>query len=103
MVKAIPATPIGVIESYFNVKLDKGGLKDLNKITDEGWFDFGKQYLETMQQQFVPQFLDTPDDDDSVRLFFEPQLRDYWGRALDVKKQATPLPLAFGWARHARS
>ncbi len=91
MVKAIPATPIGVIESYFDVKLDKGGLKDLNKITDEGWFDFGKQYLETMQQQFVPQFLDTPDDDDSVRLFFEPQLRDYWGRALDVKKQATPL------------
>jgi hypothetical protein len=46
--------------------------EDREKVTDDGWFDFGKQYLHTLKHQFVPQFLDTPDDDDSVRLFYEP-------------------------------
>ena len=73
------STPINLIESYFDVELDRRGLKHLRGIPDGGWIDFAKQYWATMNESFVKDFLEVPNNASaSLPLYFEPILRESW-------------------------
>jgi hypothetical protein len=84
-------TPLDLVESYFDVELNKSGLKKLDRKPNEVWVDFSKVYLATMQTAFVPEFLDVPDGDHSVRLFFEPRMAGEWAKAVGQMYRPSPL------------
>lgn len=73
------STPINLIESYFDVELDRRGLKHLRGIPDGDWVDFAKQYWATMNESFVKDFLEVSNSASaSLPLYFEPILRESW-------------------------
>jgi hypothetical protein len=77
------ATPIDIIEAFFELRLDKSGIKRLTRMEDaDKWVDFALHYLQTMEKHFVAEFLDVKQGaDPAVRLYFEPRLREEWDAA----------------------
>lgn len=88
------ATPLHIIESHFNTKLDKSGVKHLIRLNDENkWVEFAMHYLDMMKKHFVADFLEVDKDGQvPLRLYFEPRLRDQWDAAMTRLKQS-PTPL----------
>ena len=88
------ATPLHIIESYFNTKLDKSGVKRLIRLDDEDkWVDFALYYLQIMKEHFVADFLEVEKDERvPLRLYFEPRLRDQWDVAV-TRLDQSPTPL----------
>jgi hypothetical protein len=85
-------TPISLLESYFDRELKSSSLRFFDEVNDDTWIDFAKHYLAEMKENFASHFLDTSKETDKqVRLYFEPQLREYWDRA--VKQFYGPTPL----------
>ncbi|MGX7681768.1 hypothetical protein ACSMXN_23040 [Jatrophihabitans sp. DSM 45814] len=86
------ATPLQIVESYFDIRLDRSGLKRLERSSDDEWIDFSKHYLATMDRDFEAQFLAGANDQDrSLRLYFEPRLAHAWDSA--VRHSYTPTAL----------
>lgn len=86
------ATPLAIVETYFDVRLDKSGLKKLDKVNDQAWIDFSHHYASVMRNNFAPQFLDPLEATQSVRLFFEPRMSDEWQQSVaKLQYPATPL------------
>ncbi len=89
---ATPATPVAIIESWLKIDLKRSALKHFAKVSDDRWIDFAKHYLAKMESDFASEFLEPPPaSDPSLRLYFEPRLRDSWDTA--VRKQGQPTPL----------
>lgn len=89
---ATPATPVAIIESWFKMDLKRSALKHLDKVPDDRWIDFAREYLAKMESDFASEFLAPPAAaDPSLRLYFEPRLRDSWERAVRHQGQPTPL------------
>src|SRR5450755_2213317 len=88
------ATPLRIIESYFDTKLDKSGIKRLIRLDDENkWVEFALHYLMTMKKNFVADFLEIEKGESvPLRLYFEPRLRAQWDSAATRLKQS-PSPL----------
>jgi hypothetical protein len=73
------ATPIGLIESYFDLELDHTAVKALARKPIGIWIDFAKQYQATMDAFFGSEFLpEEPGTDGRVRLYCEPLLSVSW-------------------------
>jgi hypothetical protein len=88
------ATPLSIIESYFDTKLDKSGIKRLIRLDDENkWVDFALHYLKMMKKHFVADFLEIKKGEPvPLRLYFEPRLRTQWdAAAIRLKQSPTPL------------
>jgi hypothetical protein len=86
------ATPLHIFESYFDVELDRSALKHFNDVPYERWVDFAKHYLAFMEDQFAAQFFDTTaDDEDQLRLYFEPRMAHDWAAAVEQLYAPTPL------------
>jgi hypothetical protein len=82
------ATPIDIVERYFDVELKRSSLKHFGEITDQEWVDFAKFYLQVMEAQFGEQFLG---GSDGLRLFFEPRMAHEWAAAVERLHGSTPL------------
>ena len=86
------ATPVAILESFFDVSLERSALKRLHEVSNDEWCGFATHYRTVMKAEFAPQFLAAPDADDaSLRLFFEPRMADDWDAA--VKSLHSPTPL----------
>jgi hypothetical protein len=86
------ATPLHIVESYFDIKLERSALKRFNSVSEDTWIDFAQQYLKTMEAHFVDQFLTAPNKDGaSLRLYFEPRMTHDWDAAVRHLHSPTPL------------
>ena len=87
------ATPLHIVESYFDVELDRSALTRFNQIADSEWIDFCKHYQATMVRDFASQFLEVPEEGAKapLRLFFDPRLAHTWDRAVRTTYEPTPL------------
>lgn len=86
------ATPLHIVESYFDVQLERSALRRFDRVSDETWIAFAKHYLREMDAHFPAQFLSAPDDDQAqLRLFFEPRMAHAWDAA--VRRLHAPTPL----------
>ena len=86
------ATPVDIVETYFDVELKRSSLKRFNEVSDQQWVDFAKFYLGVMKAQFAAQFLSEPEGGESrLRLFFEPRMAREWATAVERMHAPTPL------------
>ena len=86
------ATPLHIVESYFDIKLDRSALKRFNRVSDEEWIDFAKHYMAAMDRDFVTQFLAVPEErEPPLRLYFEPRMAHEWETAVGRLHEPTPL------------
>jgi hypothetical protein len=85
------ATPINLIESYFDLNLNTRSLKKFDQVSEDQWIDFAKFYLDRMSLDFPRQFLGPTDGSDTVRLYFEPRMRDEWEQSVSAIYGSTPL------------
>jgi hypothetical protein len=90
---AVLSTPVDLIESYFDVELDRSGIRHLRGISDADWVDFAKQYRATMNGSFAKDFIEVPNSESApLPLYFEPTLRQYWdGAVRHLYSSTTPL------------
>ena len=52
------ATPIAILEGFFDLRLDKSGIRRLTRLDDNNkWVDFALHYVRTMEKHFVADFL----------------------------------------------
>lgn len=90
--KAPSATPLHIVESYFDVKLDRSALKSFDEIPYERWVDFAKYYLAFMEDRFAEQFLGPEEGDgDPLSLYFEPRMAHEWAKSVERIYAPTPL------------
>jgi hypothetical protein len=86
------ATPVRIVESYFDLELDRSALKKLDETTDDEWIDFAHHYRRVMKENFAEQFLDVPEGDETpLRLYFEPRMAKAWDAAVRTLHSRTPL------------
>jgi hypothetical protein len=89
------ATPLAIIQSFFEMDLDRRGLKRLLRLkdSDDRWIDFAIQYADTMEKHCADEFLSIESNGQSqVRLYFEPRLREQWAAATNlIGHPSTPL------------
>jgi hypothetical protein len=77
------STPVGLIESYFGVELDRSGVRHLRGVPEGDWIDFAKQYRATMGRSFAKDFLEASTTASApLPLYFEPLLVDKWDAAV---------------------
>jgi hypothetical protein len=89
---SISPTPISLIESYFDRDLKRSSLRFFNKVKDDTWIDFAKNYLAQMEKEFALRFLKSSNETDKqVRLYFEPLFANHWDRAVKQFYHPTPL------------
>jgi hypothetical protein len=84
------ASPLHIVESYFDVQLERSALKRFNDVSEDTWIDFAQQYLKTMEAHFVDQFL-VNKSDASLGLYFEPGMAHDWDTAVRHLHSPTPL------------
>lgn len=85
-------TPISLVESHFNRKLEPRAFKGFDEISENDWIDFAKQYRARMTEDFPGQFLEPPPPGEpSLRLYFEPRIGDSWETAVTARHEPTPL------------
>jgi hypothetical protein len=86
------ATPLHIVESYFNIQLERSALKRFDSVSEDMWIDFAQHYLKMMETHFVDQFLAAPNKGEaSLRLYFEPRMRHDWDAAVRHLYSPTPL------------
>jgi hypothetical protein len=89
----VRSTPVEQIESYFDVKLDRSGIRHLRRIPDGDWVDFAMQYESTVNESFAKGFLEAQNREPTpLSLYFEPTLRETWDAAAHhLYGSTTPL------------
>jgi hypothetical protein len=86
------ATPLHIVESYFDIELDRSALRSFDRVSDETWIDFAKEYVAAMDAEFSAQFLAGLDGDDApLCLYFEPRMAHTWDAAVRLLGAPTPL------------
>lgn len=88
------ATPLDILEAYFDTKLERSSLKRFDRVPEDEWVDFARHYRDTMEARFAPEFLadpTPPGGDDPLRLYFEPRMQHEWDLAVRDLHAPTPL------------
>jgi len=85
-------TPINLLESYFDLNLNTASLKKFDEVSEDRWIDFAKFYRDRMSSDFPEHFLE-PDgrSGTTLRLYFEPRMRDEWEKSVRTVYGQTPL------------
>jgi hypothetical protein len=85
-------TPISLIESYFDRKLERSSLRLFDEVKDDTWIAFARFYRAQMTEGFASRFLDPSEETaNKIRLYFEPQLWRHWDHAVEQRYGLTPL------------
>jgi hypothetical protein len=84
-------TPVGILESHFDVPLERSSLRFFDEVSDEAWIDFAKAYRSAMDDGFAEHFLSDAEETARVRLYFEPRMAHHWARAVEKTYAPTPL------------
>jgi hypothetical protein len=86
------STPVDIIEGFFDLELKRSSLQAFDQVPTDWWVDFARHYRTQMDNNFAHDFLWWPaQGPHSMRLYFEPRMRDLWSAAVEAKYEPTPL------------
>ena len=85
-------TPVNIIESFFNVRLERKSLKFFFDQPEDRWIDFAQYYLKKMKADFAEYYLTfSARESNNLRLYFEPGMSHEWNSAVKRKYDETPV------------